>query len=448
MLPSRPLVAVLLLAALHMLTFDRGLGGDGWASFATLESLVEDGDLWVEDDHRGVMNGLVGGREGHLAMQYPPGVLALDVLPFLAGRALDAWLPAGWLAEGFELPPAGRVPRGVFLSAAAVVLARNLAVLLGMLWITRALRRSGFPERLAALATSFAFFGGPLVFYALVGMTHAPVFALAGLLLLLLARFRQTGGPRLALAAGAVTGGAVLLRYGSIALAAPALLALALGPGGFRPRRWVEFGMGFGVILLPLPLWWRAAFGSWAPPYGGTWEITAASPWNVLFSPVHGLFLFHPALLLAAAGLALAAGRELGRRLPGMGTVAAAWFLAVAVLYGWWSEWENTGGYGQRFLIDALPACALGFAAFLEVGRKVWRGVALAVSALFGYLLFFAAVAGLVAPPPGVPWPQRLSDYTPILRRPPGPGDLWDGLRRASLPVRALAGPAAGPEPR
>lgn len=439
--PARPLAAVLLLAALHMLVFDRGLGGDGWAGFAALESLVEDGDLWVEDDHRGVMNGLVRGRDGHLAMQYPPGILVLDILPFLAGRALDAWLPGGWLADGFELPPAGRVPRGVFLSAAAIVLARNLAVLLGMLWIARALGRAGFPARTSALAISFTFFGGPLIFYALVGMTHAPVFALAGLLLLLLARFRQTGSPGLALAAGLVTGGAVLLRYGSIALAAPALLALVLGPGGFRVRRWAEYSMGLGIALLPLPFWWRAAFGSWTSPYGGTWEITAASPWNVLFSPVHGLFLFHPALLLAAAGLAMAAARETGRRLPGMGTVAAVWFLAVAVLHGWWSEWENTGGYGQRFLIDALPACALGFAAFLEAGRQVWRGAALAVATLFGYLLFFTAVGGLVPPPPGVPWPQRLSDYAPLLRRPPGPGEIRDGLRRASLPVRALAGP-------
>ncbi|HEY9422362.1 MAG TPA: hypothetical protein VIW92_13170, partial [Thermoanaerobaculia bacterium] len=380
--PSRPLAAVLLLAAIHMLVFDRGLGGDGWASFATLESLVEDGDLWVEDDHRGVMNGLVEARPGHLAMQYPPGVLALDILPFLAGRLLDAWLPSGLLAGGLELPPAGRVPRGVFLSAAFIVLARNLAVLLGMLWIAQALRRTGFPERTAALATSFAFFGGPLIFYSLVGMTHAPVFALAGLLLLLLARFRQTGDPRLALAAGVVTGFAILLRYGSVALAAPALVALALGPGGFRIRRWAELGLGFGLTLLPLPFWWRAVFGAWTSPYGGTWEITAASPWNVLFSPVHGLFFFHPALLIAAAGLAVAAAREIGRRLPGMATVAFVCFLAVAVLYGWWSEWENTGGYGQRFLIDLLPACAIGFAAFLEAGREVWRGAALTAATL------------------------------------------------------------------
>src|SRR3954447_6227651 len=182
-LRRNPLWVVLFLAALHMLVFDRGLGGDGWAGFATLESLADDGDPWVENQTRGVMNGLVGAPGGHLVMQYPPGVLALDALPFLAGRAADRLLPAGWLAGGFDLPPAGRVPRGIFLSAAAIVLARNAATLLGLAWVFLALRRLGLTDKVAAAATALTFFGGPLIFYSLVGMTHAPVFALGGLLL-------------------------------------------------------------------------------------------------------------------------------------------------------------------------------------------------------------------------------------------------------------------------
>jgi len=162
-----------------MLAFDRGLGGDGWASFATLESLAGDGDPWVENQTRGVMNGLVEGAGGHLVLQYPPGILALDALPFLAGRGIDRLLPARWLANGVELPPAGRVPRGVFCSAAMIVLARNLAALLGLLWLGRALRRMGFREGIVAASTALAFFGGPLIFYSLVVMSHAPAFALA-----------------------------------------------------------------------------------------------------------------------------------------------------------------------------------------------------------------------------------------------------------------------------
>src|SRR3954469_18330782 len=224
-----------------MLVFDRGLGGDGWAGFATLESLADDGDPWVENQTRGVMNGLVGAPGGHLVLhhlvlhhlvlQYPPGILALDALPFLAGRAIDRLLPARWLADGVDLPPVGRVPRGVFLSAAMIVLARNLATLLGLLWLGRALRRMGFSAGIAAAAAALAFFGGPLIFYSLVGMSHAPAFALAALLLLVLVRL---DGWRPAFAAGAIVGGAVLLRYGSIVLGAPPVVAIFM-----RNRRFV-----------------------------------------------------------------------------------------------------------------------------------------------------------------------------------------------------------------
>jgi hypothetical protein len=436
----RPWVAAALaLAALHMLVFDRGLGGDGWAGFSLLESIADDGDVWLENNNRGVMNGLLGTPAGHLVAQYPPGIAALDAPPFAAGRALDRLLPAGLLANGVELPPVGRVPRGVFLSAALIVLARNAAVLLGLLWTAQALLRLGLPEKQAAAAVAFTFLGGPLIFYALVGMTHAPTFALAALLLLLLVRQRETGSLKLAVAAGATVGAAVLVRYSAVALLAPALLGLR----SWRAR--IACASAFALLLLPLPFWWHACFGSWLPPpYGGRWVLTAASPWNVLFSPVHGLFLFHPALLFAVVGLVwlcfspLSRGREGGAG-RGAGGEGLVWFLAVALLHGWWSEWSNPGGYGQRFLIDALPPLALGFAAWLRPGGGRKTRIALCLAATCaGWLLFFAAVGGLVPPPPSWPWPQRLSEYAGLLRHPPGPAEILAALRRSSFLLRAL----------
>lgn len=422
-----------------MLVFDRGLGGDGWAGFALLESLADDGDVWLENNHHGVMNGLLGTPAGvdpgHLVSQYPPGIALLDALPFFAGRALDRLLPARVLAGGADLPPAGRVPRGVFLSAAVIVLARNAAALLGLAWIAFALRRLGLPPRRTAAAVALTFFGGPLLFYSLVGMTHAPTFALAALLLLLLVRQRETESVRTAFAAGAAVGAAVLMRYSAVALLVPALLAA-------RSRRGrAACAAGFAVLLLPLPFWWHACFGSWLPPpYGGRWMMTAASPWNVLFGPVHGLFLFHPALLCAAVGLALPdRGVGFWRFWRSSRGIAAVWFLSVAVLHGWWSEAANPGGYGQRFLIDALPALALGFALWLQPGRLRRLRLALCLSAtLAGWLLFFAAVGGLIPPSTPWPWPQRLGEYAVLVRHPPRPAAIAAAFRQSSFLLRAL----------
>jgi hypothetical protein len=378
-------------------------------------------------------------------------------------------LPGRWLAGGADLPPAGRVPRGVFLSAAAIVLARNLETLLGLAFAGAALLRLGVRPPLAAAAIGLTFFGGPLIFYGLVGMTHAPSFALAGLLLLLLVRARQSGAAGAAAGAGLALGCAVLVRYGAVALLPAALWAV---PAGARRR--LAFAAAAAAPCVLLPLWWRALFGGWLPPpYGGELRLSWLAPWQVLAAPVHGLFLFHPALLLAAAGLARDAWREMAARRAGWGSFGLAWLLGVAAFNGCWSEWANAGGYGQRFMIDALPACALGFAGFLgagltrpagegaEPGARGKAGTRLAlaraakvfVAALAttaGYVLFFAAVGGLVTPPPPAPWPQRLGDYAPLLERitrPVRPGaapaaappDLPGALRRASFLIRTLA---------
>jgi len=431
------------LAVLHMGVFDRGLGGDGWATFAFLESAVEDHDLFLENNSHGVTNGLLPGPGGHLVMQYPPGAVLLDLAPFLAGRAADALLPQRWLASGAVVPPAGRVPRRVFLEVAAIVAARNLEVLAGLAAILLALRRAGFPDGVAAAATALVFFGGPLVFYSLVGATHAPTFALAAVLLLVLVGNGAEDGTRRAFVAGALVGAATLVRYSAVALLPAALLGIGmLAPG----RRRGATVAGFLLPLVLLPPYWRVHYGQWAPMgYGGSLQPTLASPWNVLLSGHHGLFVFHPALALAVGGLALVWFGAAGARPRRLGLLAFVWLGSVALLHGWWSEWANPGGYGQRFLIDALPALAVGFAGLLAVRRgRAVVATALAATVLFGYLLFFTAVAGLARSSAGMPWPQTLADFASLLHDPPDAREAGRGLLRASFSLRVLLGSPAG----
>jgi hypothetical protein len=404
--------------------------------------VLDDGDTHLENNHRGVMNGLLTRTDGHLVMQYPPGVPVLDAAPVLLARAADAALPPGLLDAGGVVPPVGQVPRRTFLEVAAIVVARNLAALLGLAVIAAALRRLGHDDRRTGVVVALTFFGGPLVFYGLVGASHAPSFAHAALLLWVLVRSEAEPSDRLALASGLLAGAAVLVRYSAVALLPAALL---VRPAATRRRAVALALLGCALPLALLPPFWWLHHGQWWPlPYGGSLEATLAAPWNVLFAPQHGALFFHPALLLGAGGLAWAAwrGREGERRLHAIALLLLA---SVATLHGWWSDWANPGGWGQRFMTDALPALALGFAA-LAAGR--WRRTTLAAAALgaaFTWWLFFAAVGGLARRPAGQPWPQRPADYAALLADPPSAVELRDALLRASFLLRTVSGTVRSP---
>lgn len=422
-----------------MVVFDRGLGGDGWASFATLESWLEDGDVWVEDDLRGVRNGLVPvvvDGESHLVMQYPPGVLAFDLVPALLGRAIVRVAIAFGAAgdQAVDVQPVGGMEPEAAGAVAGIVVGRNVQVLLGLLILWFALGEIDRTRRSRTIAVAATFFGGPLVFYALVGMSHVPAFLLLSCLLLLSMRSWRDR-PGRALLAGGVLGMAVLVRFGALAVLPACAVHLALSRS--RLREWAAFTCGVSACLATLPFWWWFQTGRWFPPgYGGAWEPTLLAPVRILLSPHHGLFVFHPATVLAVAGLALAAGRR-----HRWAVTAWVWLAGVVVLNGGWSEWANSGGWGQRFLIDALPVLALGFLELLHL-EPVWPQIvarsATAAALVAGYLFFFGAVSGLANRPDPHPWPQRPADYSALVRSPPRPRELSIGLCRASFSLRLI----------
>src|SRR5262249_26153658 len=132
---------------------------------------------------------------------------------------------------------------------------------------------------------------------------------------------------------------------------------------------------------------------------------------------------------------------------PEMATVAFLGFLGIAVLHGFWSEWANSGGYGQRFLIDALPSLGLGFAAILTARpARLWKTTA-ALTTAFGYLLFFAAVTLPLPPSPPPPLrPGRRPPPTPAPPSPPPPAPRSSGGGRGAPPPRG--GAPVPPPPR
>ena len=410
-----------------MLVFDRGLGGDGWAGFATLESLADDGDpLGGEPDPGG--DERAGGRAGGAPrLQYPPGILVLDALPFLAGRAADRLLPAGGWRAGSSSPPWAGCRAGVPLGGDDRA---------GPQRRPRSWGCSGSAGRCAGWAPE----GSP-------PRRRARLLRRPADLLLPGGDEPRPGlrpGRAAAPGAGPAAGG-----RGPVP-----------GPGGGRDRRrrrcscatarspwrrrpcWrsgpataeARLAAGLVLVLALVSASGGVAFGSWRPSYGGTWAISAASPWNVLFSPVHGLFLFHPALLLARGGVRDAIARRSpggdGRRRLVPGRRRALWLVV--------------GVEQPRRLWPAVPdrrpaGAGIGFAAFLEGGGGRPAKARGCRAALLGYSSSSPPWAGS-SPPPRAPLAAAAGESTRRCSGIPGTGRVGNALRRASLPARAVAG--------
>lgn len=114
---------------------------------------------------------------------------------------------------------------------------------------------------------------------------------------------------------------------------------------------------------------------------------------GTLISPSRGLFVYSPFLVFAAWTIARRAWRR--ERLWLYAAVAVTGFWIVHGTYiGWWGGWS----FGSRYLLEAMPILASGFAlAWAEV-RPRWRiimvatvafGVMLQVAALLGYYHFW-----------------------------------------------------------
>jgi len=117
---------------------------------------------------------------------------------------------------------------------------------------------------------------------------------------------------------------------------------------------------GFLVAFLPQMIYWKATFGQWlvnpqASIYHGFFRAPAV--WQVLFSPLHGLFWWHPLLLLAMGGLIWTLRERTLRRI-GLACLAA--FAVQVVINASAIDWWAGSAFGARRFCDTLPLLAFG----------------------------------------------------------------------------------------
>lgn len=337
-------------------------------------------------------SGDVARFEGHVYAVKAPG------LAFVS-------LPALLAAEAVGMRTTGDPTRAIWvLHLLGAALPAALLVLL-------ARRVADDLEPGTGTATAVALGLGTLVLpFSTLFFAHALSAALGFAAFALLWRERRRTSLRLAAAAGAVAGLAIVAEYQLALLAA--LLGLYALRRGDLVRRALAYagGVAAGVVpLLAFNLW---AFGSLThTPYEDYWRQLEGNPdagiygfpdpgriAEVLFD-ANGLLVLTPILALVPVGIVLLWRRGLRAEAALAGAVALAYVLYVAIL-------EAEGGLGApRYLITLIPFAALPLAATL----RAFPLTTLALGAVSAFQMVVATATGALASYDGA-WLERLAD--------------------------------------
>jgi hypothetical protein len=379
--PRRLLFAVLL--TLPLVT-PRIRGADEIEYFAYLRSAVFDRDLEFGNEYARFYDadpqGLAGFKATFLDLREPATGRHINFAPL--GTAL-LWSPAylgahaavltaralgaSVAADGFSRPYVIAVCYASWLyGAAALLLLHRLLVRLG-----------GFEDPSASGAVAAVLWATPVLYYLTLGpgFSHAASLFVITALLWLTLRFRREGfTPGRAAGVGALGGLAALVREQDGLFLAVPVLVIALD--GLRARRLAPalgqlaaVAAAAAAVFAPQLLAYRAVNGSFGPSRLVARKMSYASPHAlaVLFDPGHGAFVWAPLLLLATAGLVLAAARSRkGDSVP----IALLAALALQVwINGSVESWSQAGAFGSRRFVAATPLFAWGLAALLAAAR-------------------------------------------------------------------------------
>lgn len=411
--PSRS--AQVLLFLLLWFSYGYFAHGPGWGQVSRMNlviALVDDGTLTL-DRYLGA-TGDVAWYEGHAYHEKAPGGAVLGLLPYRLfswvvprpplevldpGGPGEQWNPAWSLYYGRALYATTWLTTGL-LSAAAGVLIFRLA------W-------GLFGGALAALATALIYGLGTLVFaYAGQFQGHQMAGALLAVALYLTWRARSLSGSQQSLylaGFGLAAAFAVATEYQDVVpAAAVGVYALIV----VRPRRalgWAVLGAVPPALLvlrynqLCFGAAWRLGYAQvgerWRELHeGALWGLGAPRGdvlWRMLFSRWRGLFVFSPALLLAAPGAVLWWRRRTDRTLLML-------CLAVAIVFPVYLSGfrgvETGYQFGPRFLVPMVPFAALLMGAFIA-HRGRWRRPAAVVAGALGLISGLFALAGTAVNP-------------------------------------------------
>lgn len=253
-------------------------------------------------------------------------------------------------------------------------------LLLGMFFLRRFLEYY-YPVHITYLCILFLFAGTNLYYYSLVEglMSHVHSFFLFTLFLFLLKKFLDTGKRSFPMLTGIflVASLAILVRPTNMVILAWLFLLDARSIKEIcsrvrffiRPKILIPFlFIGF-MVFLPQFIYWKYVSGSFLHySYGAerfmNWREPVILP--LWFSPLNGLFLYNPLVLLFVAGFVM---MIFHRKMNGM--LLLLTFALISYISGAWHMWYFGGSYGSRPFVEYYAVLSLGFGYFLVKAERI-----------------------------------------------------------------------------
>jgi hypothetical protein len=292
---------------------------------------------------------------GFLPNKYPPG-WALGSLPFFL--LAHAFAPAG--STGFESGYLLVVWLGQLLYAAAG------------LWLAVKIVSRYFSGSGATVAVLVTWLASPLIYYqtARLFMSHCQVFALTAAAFWLALRICDGETRRRTwFLLGLVSALLVVTRNVAVVYLVFPACVLIRRLRSVRAAGWLILGVA-GPVAIQLAAW-KSLYGSWLIySYGGErFDFAHLHLADILFSPRHGWFYWHPLLLLGLVPFTVWAVRR---------TEGRAWLVslaAIVLLNAAWPTWWLGSSFGHRGFEAATLFAMIGIAALFHAASdcRIWR---------------------------------------------------------------------------
>jgi len=395
----------LLIFTSTLLVFAFSLNGI-WAADHPASLLQLSYALWA---HHSVVLGKVGqfdpgtvddfAYRGNYYSALAPGASVL-ALPFVGlGFTLDG---------GFNLFGNAMILSELFVALCDAI-AAYLVFKLASMYFTE--RTSAF----IAFAYAFSTIGWPFATYFFESDVSAMLDVLAVYLAIRMARSGSSGLAD-AVPCGAALGAALTVDYLNGVLVPIVSIFLLYT---FR-KRLAGFAKGFGGLLVAsavgvvlLALYNQVAFGNPFLTTEQAYQHTSSLLGSFsnpllsglyldLFSPLRGVFVYCPILILGALGFDFILRR---RETASEGLLLAACFLGFLLPYAMWYNAVGGEAFGQRFLIPVIPFLLLPSGFLIEAKR---RGVAVIAYLLYGVGVIFNGIAGVTT---AIPQAEAVSHF-------------------------------------